>query len=150
MRNKLVRNIFFLVLLALVATACHRLSIKLDKVANLPVNFNAAKHFGISIDAITQKNEILLVTGLVERDELPPLKRAVICTASSNIFLPLTSYSASGIEKAETYSGNGYTLRLSYIEHSNKLYDTLYSARLIIQHQGKESRYKLVGTTGYH
>lgn len=148
MNIRIVLVMFVIVLLGL---DCKHEEITLDKVTDLPEYFSENYHFGKDLNSIVQLNEFILITGKIDTTtESPPLRLAVISVNHNKIFLTLRKAHTTDDGINENYSGNGYSLSLTFKERKIQNHSPIYEGYFVIGHDHLRSSYNVVGTSGYY
>jgi hypothetical protein len=137
-------------LFVLTMSSCNNQKIVLDRVNFLPDYFTGTYHFGRDIKSIEEQNEYLLVTGKIDTtSETPPIKQGVIAIDKKKIYLDLIKSISINDMTFEEYSGNGYTLKLTYKKNNSELSSEGFPGTLTVRHGNFSSEYKIVGESGF-
>ncbi|HLY71698.1 MAG TPA: hypothetical protein VKR53_18320 [Puia sp.] len=104
------------------------------------------KIFADNTDAIDERNEILLQTGVIDTtDELPPIETAIINIDNEEIILTLKkSYTENGYS-IEKYSGQNYDLTLTYKRDQNNNGSVAYIGKFVIEINKHKTEFSIEG-----
>ena len=107
------------------------------------------KIFGEDLDALEERNEILLQTGRIDiTDEQPPVKVAGIRIADQDMILNFLRTYAINERINEEYAGNGYKLTLTYKESKTHYHTVLYTGKFVIETGKLRKEYTVTGWDG--
>jgi len=104
------------------------------------------KIFADNLQAIEERNEILLQTGSIDTtDEQPPVKSAILTIDKNETILTLIDVTTTNKETIEKYQGNGYNLTLTYQNTVGKYDKLIYIGKFIIENSKSKREFKIEG-----
>jgi hypothetical protein len=104
------------------------------------------KIFASDLDAIEERNEILLQTGVIDTtDEQAPIKSAILHIDNQELVLTYDKSYGTNQETVEIYSGGGFHLVLTYEEIKKVGPHTIFQGHFVIWNKNFKSEFDIFG-----
>jgi len=104
------------------------------------------KIFAENLQAIEERNEILLQTGSIDTtDEQPPVKSAILTIDKNETILNLVNVTTTNKETIEKYKGNDYNLTLTYRNTIGQHGKLIYTGKFIIENSKSKREFSIEG-----
>ena len=104
------------------------------------------KIFADNLQAIEERNEILLQTGSIDTtDEQPPVKSAILTIDKNETILNLINVTTTNNETIEKYKGNDYNLTLIYQNANGQHGKLIYIGKFIIENSKSKREFSIEG-----
>ena len=118
----------------------------IQKVKESSSLLHCEKILADNADAIDERNEILLQTGVIDTtDEKPPIRTAILNIDNKEVILTLKkSYSEKDIS-IEIYVGDDYNLTLSYKKKENENGISTFIGKFVIENNKYKKKFDIQG-----
>jgi hypothetical protein len=136
---------FILLLLFELICSCSN-NPNIQKVKDSSPLLHCEKVFADNSDAIDERNEIILQTGVIDTtDEQPPIKIAIINIDYKEVILTLKKSYAEKDISVEIYVGDNYNLTLSYKIQVNENGTSLFIGKFVIENKKCKKEFNIEG-----
>jgi hypothetical protein len=104
------------------------------------------KIFAQDLEAIEERNEILLQTGSIDTtDEQAPIKTAILRIDNADVILSLFRSYSQDNKTIEIYAGANYSLTLTYTQEKDNQGKLTYHGNFLLENNGFRKQFEIAG-----
>jgi hypothetical protein len=134
------------IIFILLCYSCSNNSFNVQVVRHSAELLTCDKIFAGNLEAIEERNEILLQTGSIDTtDEQTPIKSAIVTIGKNEIALTLIKATTLNNETTERYQGKGYTLTLTYQNSNSQSGKLIYTGKFVIENSKSRRAFEVQG-----